>query len=71
MILASFEFQDKQNKPYYFQEIFLITDITVKIVLSMFFPIFSNANILFSVQKLTSRSYSSIKAINNQVDTDY
>lgn len=47
MILANFQVEDKIGQPWYFQETLLLAGTTIEVVLKMFFPTFSNADILF------------------------
>lgn len=47
----------------YSEKTFLLADISLEIVLGMFFFIFSKADILFVEKKLILRFYSTIKAI--------
>lgn len=46
-----------------FQKIFLLANISVEVVLRMFFLILSNANIQFPEKKLTWRFYTTAKAL--------
>lgn len=45
IVLANFQVENQLERAYFFQKIFFLTDISVEIVLRMFFLIFSNANI--------------------------
>ena len=45
MVLASFQVEDKLGLTWYFREIVLLSDISVELVLSIVFLIFSNADI--------------------------
>lgn len=45
MILANFQIEDKLKKVQFFQESFLLADISMKVVLKMPFFILINANI--------------------------
>ena len=45
MVLASFQVKDKLGRARFFQETFLLTDISAKVVLSMPFLTFSNADV--------------------------
>ena len=47
IILASFSLQDSQEKILFFEESFLLADISLKIVLKMPFLAFNNTNIKF------------------------
>ena len=48
MVLASFQMKNKFRKAQFFQEMFLLANLSVKIVLEMRFFIFSNADISFA-----------------------
>lgn len=45
MILADFLVQKKLGKIWFFKETFLLVDISIKVVLEMFFLTFSDANV--------------------------
>ena len=45
MVLANFKVEDKLRKTRFFQETFLLADISVKVVLSMLFLTLSNADV--------------------------
>ena len=45
MVLASFQVEDKLGRPWFFQETFLLADLSVEVVLGMSFLTLSNANI--------------------------
>lgn len=45
IVLASFQIENKLGKTRFFQKSFLLTDISVQMVLEIFFLTFSNANI--------------------------
>lgn len=49
LILASFSIENKLKKTQFFSKTFKLTDTSKQVV---FFLIFSNANILYSEQKL-------------------
>ena len=53
MVLASFQVKDMLERAWFFQEIFLLADFSIKIVLRMPFLNLSNANIKFAQKKLT------------------
>ena len=53
IVLASFQVEDKLGRTRYFQETFLLADISVEVVLGMPFLTLSNANIQFTKKKLT------------------
>lgn len=52
IILANFGVEDKLGKAWCFQLTFLLTDISIKVVLGIFFLNFSNTNIYFVEKKL-------------------
>lgn len=52
MALTSFQVKDKHEKAWFFQEIFLVADISMAVILSMSFLAFSNVDMLFVKQKL-------------------
>ena len=45
MVLASFQVEDKLGRIWFFQETFLLADISTEVVLGMSFLTFSNANV--------------------------
>ena len=45
MVIAAFQVVDKLGRSQFFQETFLLTDISMKVVLGMLFLTFSNADI--------------------------
>ena len=45
MVRASFQVEDKLGRPWFFQKIFLLADLSMEVVLEMPFLILSNANI--------------------------
>lgn len=47
MVLASFQVKNKFDQSRFFQEIFLVVDISIAIILGISFLIFSNTNVLF------------------------
>ena len=53
MIIAGFQIIDKLGRARSFQEPFLLTDTSMKMVLRMPFLTFSNADIQFAEKKLT------------------
>ena len=63
MVIAGFQVLDKLNKVRFFQKTFLLANITIKVVLGMFFLTFNNANIQFVEKKLIWRSYTAKKAL--------
>ena len=63
MVLADFQVEDKLGKVRFFQETFLLADISAEVVLGILFLTLSNANIQFVEKKLTWRSYTTAKAL--------
>ena len=63
MILVSFQVEDKLERARFFQETFLLADISVEMVLGMPFLTFSNTNIQFPDKKLTWRSYTTAEVL--------
>ena len=57
MAIADFPVIDKLDKAWFFQETFLLANISMKIILKTFFLIIKNANIQFTIRKLTWMSY--------------
>ena len=55
--------EDKVGKARFFQETFLLADISVEMVLGMPFLTLSNADIQFLEKELTWRSYTTAKAL--------
>ena len=53
MVLASFQVKDKLGRTRFFQETFLLADISTEVVLDMFFLTLSNANVQFIEKELT------------------
>ena len=53
IVLASFQMEDKLGRARFFQETFLLADISVEMVLGMPFFTLSNANIQFLKKELT------------------
>ena len=47
MVLASFQMEDKLGRIWFFQEMFLLADITAEVVLNMPFLTFSNVDVQF------------------------
>ena len=53
MIIAAFQIVNKLGHSWFFQEIFLLADISMEVVLGMLFLTFSNADVLFAKKELT------------------
>lgn len=63
IIITSFQILNKLKKVRYFQKIFLVANINIKIVFEIFFFIFSNININFTQKKLIWKIYSITKVL--------
>ena len=55
--------EDKLGRTRYFQETFLLADISMEVVLGMPFLTLSNADIQFAEKELTWRSYTAAEAL--------
>ena len=53
MVLANFRMEDKLGRTRFFQETFLLADISAEVVLGMPFLTLSNANVKFVGKELT------------------
>lgn len=63
MVRASFQAEDQLKKARFFQETFLLANISVEVVLRILFFTLSNADIQFDKKKLTCRSYTTAKTL--------
>lgn len=63
IVLAYFQVKDKLKKVCFFYETFLLADITIEMVIEIFFLTFSNADMSFSKRKLTQTSYTTTEAL--------
>ena len=63
MVLASFQVENKLERPWFFQETFLLANLSMEVVLEIPFLTFNNANIQFALKKLNWRSYIIAKAL--------
>ena len=63
IVLASFKVEDKLRRIRFFQETFLLADISAEIVLGMLFLTFSNADVQFVEKELTLRFYTTAEAL--------
>ena len=63
MVLADFQVEDKLGRARFFQETFLLTDISAEVVLGMPFLTLSNADVQFVENELTWRSYTTAKTL--------
>lgn len=52
IVLVIFQIKDKLGKVRFLQDIFIVADINMKVIPSIFFLTFNNANVLFAEQKL-------------------
>ena len=62
MVIATFQVVNKLGRSRFFQKTFLLTDISIKVVLAMPFLIFSNANIQFAEKEPTCKTYTTKEA---------
>ena len=63
MVLASFQVEDKLGRAWFFQETFLLADISAEVVLGMPFLTLSNADVQFVEKELTWRTYTTAEAL--------
>ena len=63
MVLTNFQVEDKLGRARFFQETFLLADISTKVVLGMPFLALSNADVQFIEKELTWRAYTTAKAL--------
>ena len=63
MVLASFQVENKLRRARFFQETFLLANISVQVVLSMPFFSLSNTNVQFIEKELTWTFYTTAKAL--------
>ena len=63
MVLAHFQVEDKLGRIQFFQETFLLADLSAEVVLGMPFLTFSNADVQFLEKELTWRSYTTAEAL--------
>ena len=63
MVLANSQVENTFGKARFFQETFLIADISAEIVLGILFLTLSNADVQFVEKELTWRSYSAAEAL--------
>ena len=63
MVLANFQMEDKLGRTRFFQETFLLADISAEVVLGMPFLTLSNADVQFVEKELTWRSYTTAEAL--------
>ena len=53
MIIAAFRVVNKLGRSWFFQETFLLAEISMEVVLAMLFLTFSNVDVQFAEKKLT------------------
>ncbi len=63
MVSASFLLQDNQEKVRFFEETFLLADISLEVVLGMHFLALSNADFQFGAEELIWRTYIVVEAL--------
>lgn len=63
IIIARFLLKNSEKKVWFFEETFLLANISIEVILRMLFLTLSNANVLFGVEKLTSRYNTSVEAL--------
>ena len=61
--LANFQVEDKLGRARFFQETFLLADISAEVVLGMPFLTLSNADVQFVEKELTWRFYTTAEAL--------
>ncbi len=63
MTLARFSLQDNLGRVWFFEETFLLPDISMDIVLKLFFLALSNVDFQFYTEELTWRFYIIVEAL--------
>ena len=63
MVLANFQVEDQLGRIRFFQETFLLADISTEVVLGMLFLTLSNADVQFVEKELTWRTYTTAKSL--------
>ena len=63
MIIVDFQIEYKVNRPRFFQEVFLVTNIKFEIILEMLFLKLNNIDMLFDKKTLTWRIYTTNAAL--------
>ena len=63
IVIAAFQVVNKLGRSRFFQETFLLADISMKVILGMPFLTFSNADIQFAENELTWKTYTTEKAL--------
>ena len=62
MVITAFQVINKLGRSWFFQETFLLADISIEVVLGMLFLSLSNANVQFAEKELTWRTYTTEEA---------
>ena len=63
IIIAAFQVVDKLGRSRFFQETFLLADISIEVVLGIVFLTLSNANVEFAKKELIWRIYTTKEAL--------
>ena len=63
MVIAAFQVVNKLSCSQFFQETFLLADISIEVVLGILFLTFSNADVQFAEKKLIWRIYTTEEAL--------
>lgn len=63
IVLANFQVDDKYIRLQFFQETFLVTNISINVILRILFLTLSNTNIAFADWNLIWKSYTSTKTL--------
>ena len=63
MVIAAFQVVDKLGRSWFFQETFLLADISIEVVLGMPFLTLSNVDVQFAEKELTWRTYTTDEAL--------
>ena len=62
MVISAFQIVDKLGRSQFFQNTFLLANISMEVVLGMLFLILNNVDIQFAEKKLTWRTYTTKKS---------
>ncbi len=63
MVLVNFQVEDKLGRAWFFQETFLVANVSVEVVLGMLFFTLSNADVVFKDRELIWKSYTPTEAL--------
>lgn len=63
MVIVVFQIRNKLRYSQFFEKFFLISDISISIILEIFFLFFSNANITFADYEPIQKIYTTAKAL--------